>query len=744
MKKTKNFISLMLALLLVFSSFEVSALAANTKSNLIFSVSSGRIQVGDKVTVIIQNKAMTVSSFTGGIAFDPGVFECTSIMKNNNRLSVISTVDEANKAGTVGFAIIGFFDTEYEGSTIAKVELTAKQEGNAEIILYEDSTGQDGYKSDSVDAVSVGVSEKHVLVKTEAKVATCTEAGYKEYWTCTKCGKLFSDSDGTNEIRSPEVTPALGHDYEEWVVTIPATCEVSGVETRMCSHDNSHTETRVIEAIGHDWGKWVVERAATEKEEGSEIRTCNNNANHIETRVIPKREHVHSLTKIDKLEATCETDGNNAYYICSGCNKWFEDAEASVEIVDKSIVVIRAIGHAYGKWVVTTPATCETDGVETQVCSHDNSHTKTRVIEAIGHDWGKWLVKKVATEKEEGIEIRVCKNDANHIETRVIPKLNHVHNLVKIDKVVATCEVDGNNAYYICSGCEKLFEDATASVEIIDKNTVVIPALGHAYGAWKITIPATCETDGEEVRICDRDDSHTETHVIEAIGHDWGEWVVTKAATEDEEGSEIRTCKNDANHIETRIIPKLGHIHKLNKINKTDATCEEEGNIEYYSCSECGKLFSDADGATEINVEDTVIVAVGHKWNEGIVSTAATCEIDGVRLYTCEHDANHTKTESIPSTNHDWGEWEVIKEATTTEDGIMKRICKNNASHKEIETIPATGKIDNEPSDSNGNEDVEAPDTGDSSMILWAVLMFVSFVGLCGALFANRKRWSVK
>ena len=40
----------------------------------------------------------------------------------------------------------------------------------------------------------------HSLTKTEAKAATCTENGVKEYWTCSTCHKNFSDEQGKNEI----------------------------------------------------------------------------------------------------------------------------------------------------------------------------------------------------------------------------------------------------------------------------------------------------------------------------------------------------------------------------------------------------------------------------------------------------------------------------------------------------------------------------------------------------------------
>ncbi len=58
------------------------------------------------------------------------------------------------------------------------------------------------------------------------------------------------------------------------------------------------------------------------------------------------------------------------------------------------------------------------------------------------------------------------------------------------------------------------------------------------------------------------------------------------------------------------ITPALGHVHRLTKIEAKPATAEQDGNIEYYSCS-CGKWFADADGKTEIKSRDDLIVKAG-------------------------------------------------------------------------------------------------------------------------------------
>lgn len=53
----------------------------------------------------------------------------------------------------------------------------------------------------------------HKLTKIDGKPATCMEAGIKEHYKCSVCGKSFSDSDGKEEIADTNI-PAPGHDYE--------------------------------------------------------------------------------------------------------------------------------------------------------------------------------------------------------------------------------------------------------------------------------------------------------------------------------------------------------------------------------------------------------------------------------------------------------------------------------------------------------------------------------------------------
>lgn len=128
------------------------------------------------------------------------------------------------------------------------------------------------------------------------------------------------------------------------------------------------------------------------------------------------------------------------------------------------------------------------------------------------------------------------------------------------------------------------------------------------------------------------------------------------------------------------------HTHTLAKTDKVEPTCTESGTEEYWTCAECGKLFSDAEGKTEIT-EPKQIAAYGHDYI--LTQTKApTCTDPGVETGICSHDASHTLTREIAATGHDWGDWEVTKEPSETEDGEETRVCKNDSSHIETRSIP--------------------------------------------------------
>ena len=76
------------------------------------------------------------------------------------------------------------------------------------------------------------------------------------------------------------------------------------------------------------------------------------------------------------------------------------------------------------------------------------------------------------------------------------------------------------------------------------------------------------------------------------------------------------------------------HTHSLSYHMAVDATCTQNGNIEYWSCSGCGKNFADGNGSDEVST--TLIPALGHDFQ------------DGFCLRCGEHDPSEPEPEPEP------------------------------------------------------------------------------------------------
>ena len=108
------------------------------------------------------------------------------------------------------------------------------------------------------DADGGSAAHVHEIERVDAKVPTCTEAGYEEYWHCTGCGKNFFDQQGNSEITdlADIAIQAVGHNWGNWRTVQEASCTQDGTEERECTVCHE-IETRAITANEHNWGEWI-------------------------------------------------------------------------------------------------------------------------------------------------------------------------------------------------------------------------------------------------------------------------------------------------------------------------------------------------------------------------------------------------------------------------------------------------------------------------------------------------------
>ena len=215
-------------------------------------------------------------------------------------------------------------------------------------------------------------------------------------------------------------------------------------------------------------------------------------------------------------------------------------------------------------------------------------------------------------------------------------------------------ETDGTNHWHTCSCGAVMDKAAHEGGEATCKEQAVCSVCGTKYGNLNA-------------------DNHKNTEIRDAV-----------AATEEKEGYTGDTwCKDCKTMIaEGTIIPKLDHTHDMVKTEAKPATHEEDGNIEYYTCSKCGKKYNDAVGTRELTDADILLKATGHTYGEEWKSDA-----DG-HWHECDCGARADEAAHTLEVRN-------AKEATETEKGYTgDKVCSVCGYVAEKgEEIPAKEKI---------------------------------------------------
>lgn len=177
-------------------------------------------------------------------------------------------------------------------------------------------------------------TEEHVEEQYKKSSADCTHNDVY-YKTCS-CGAVSA----TETFEVPGT--ALNHDWAEATCTEPKTCRRKGcgaTDGNPLGHDLPNDWSRDENKHWHECKRCRAEEDSGEHEYGDDniCDTCEYD------RTVP---HTHNLTLVSANKATCTKDGNKAYYACDGCDMWFENANGSIEIADKTSVIIPATGHA--------------------------------------------------------------------------------------------------------------------------------------------------------------------------------------------------------------------------------------------------------------------------------------------------------------------------------------------------------------------------------------------------------------
>ena len=261
---------------------------------------------------------------------------------------------------------------------------------------------------------------------TETKQPTCTEPGKKTF-TCSVCG-----------IKRAETIPPLGHTTEGVLKEndISATCTGQGRydEVSYCVLCGAEVrrKTTVVCALGHDWGGWETILPATENQEGLKRRVCLHDESHIEEKVIPQLTHQHTLVFLEEVPAACTGPGMSAHWECTGCGSLFADEGGETEVQERELVLPVGV-HSAGEREVTAEvaANCTEAGyirtVSKCTTCRDVCEIVTETIPAKGHEPGEPVVENriAATQEkagshEEAVYCSVCGDEISR-ETVIDP-----------------------------------------------------------------------------------------------------------------------------------------------------------------------------------------------------------------------------------------------------------------------------------------------------------------------------------
>ena len=129
------------------------------------------------------------------------------------------------------------------------------------------------------------------------------------------------------------------------------------------------------------------------------------------------------------------------------------------------------------------------------------------------------------------------------------------------------------------------------------------------------------------------------------------------------------------------------HEHTTERVDAVSATCEKEGNIQYWKCTKCGKIFADANAKEEIDDKSSVsIPAKGHN-TRYVEEIGATCTSYGtVGYWKCrvcgkkfaDNSGNNEIPDEdmiIPAMGHKLIYHEAIKESCTADGNIEYWQC---------------------------------------------------------------------
>ena len=433
----------------------------------------------------------------------------------------------------------------------------------------------------------VSYTNQHLLTKTAAKAATCTESGNKEYWTCEHCGKYFL-SDDTNPATatavelSETVIPALNHKN----AIIRNASEPNGTNPGY-SGDRYCPDCDTVFEKGYTyWNEgnltWKLDADGTLTISGTGAMKDYDYYNNPS----PASQKKDSVKKV-VIEDGVTSIRNSAFYDCNSLTSI--TIPNSVTSIGDS-----AFSNCYYLTNITIPnSVTSIENYAFRSCSSLTSITIPDSVTSIG---------KLAFYSCDSLTSITISNSVTSIEERAFAYCSRLTSITIPDSVTSI----GEAAF---AGCSSL-----TSITIPDSVTSIGEyAFQSCSRLTSITIPDSVTSIGEYAfSDCWDLTSITIPDSVTTIGE--SAFNACSSLT-----TISLSCKSSLKRSDFGKQADLVSYtsHTLNKTEAKAATCTENGNKEYWTCEHCKKYFlsddTNPETAKAVEQSETILPAIQHK-----------------------------------------------------------------------------------------------------------------------------------
>ncbi len=513
---------------------------------------------------------------------------------------------------------------------------------NAEFVSPSITVGHDYDNNCDVDCnkcEAVREVAPHEYDSVVAATPSCSEPGLMTH-NCIHCGAATASEpiDATGE-----------HIYGEVVAT--PSCGVDGYITHECIYCGQATasEPTVLPATGEHvyggecdadcnvcgQGREVAVEHTYDYDCDADCNVCGEirDASHVYTYVCDKicsicneltnESAEHSIIAVDAKDATCYENGNIAYWYCEHCG--YAWADEALTMQTNLLAVVIPMAHLPATHVEAKAPSC-----------YENGNIEYWYCEACGQAW---------LDAE-------CTLNTNLLAV-ILPMAHQP--ATHVAAATPSCTETGNIEYWFCEACGQAWLDAECTLNT-NLQAVKLGA-SCSYGAihnegiepgchykgrvenwycancdvYYLDAECTVITNYLSCTIPALESTATYAPAVEATCYENGNveyWYCEKCEQvwADEALTQLTNRLN--------VVVPMGHAEATH-VEAKAPSCYENGNIEYWYCADCGQAWLDAECHLNTNLL-AVILPMAHQPATHVAAATPSCANGNIEYWFCE------------------------------------------------------------------------------------------------------------